>query len=334
VIGSMVELDIQKTRVAHQWKNDSPLIACRISPTATQCVSTAQDFSLQRWTIPSGERAILKGHESWVHALTYSADGATLISGGCDGRLIWWPVLEGEPKPIRSIDAHAGWIRAVERSIDGKTLVSVGNDQVIRLWNIESGEKITEWPAHERHIYSAAFHPDGVHLATGDLLGKICVWNLTDRSLVRTVDGSPLYSPNKGQAAEFGGIRTMAINGSGTELIAGGTHKGSNPFGAVHEPLLLRFAWNEGALLKSHVSDGIPGGLLYRSCYLPGDIAVAVSGGSSGGILLFYGKEQEKEVHRFALPNLARDLDAHVASGLVATAHFDTHLRISAMFAA
>jgi len=334
VIGSMIEIDIPKTRVAYQWKHDSPLIACRISPAGTQCVSTAQDFSLQRWTIPSGERAILKGHDSWAHALTYSADGATLISGGCEGRLIWWPMLDGDPKPIRCIDAHSGWIRAVERSIDGKTLASVGNDQCIRLWNIETGEKVAEWPAHERHIYSAAFHPDGIHLATGDLLGKICVWNLTDRSLVRTLDASPLYSPNQGQAAEFGGVRTMAINASGTELIAAGTHKASNPFGAVHEPLLLRFAWNEGTVLKTHVSDGIPGGLLYRACYLPGDTAVAVSGGSTGGILLFYGNQQEKEVHRFGLPNLARDLDVHVASGWVATAHFDHHLRICALFSA
>ncbi len=329
-----VELDIQKTRVAHQWKHDAPLIACRISPTGAQCVSSAQDFSLQRWTIPAGERTVLKGHESWVHALTYSADGSLLISGGCEGKLIWWPILEGDPKPIRVVDAHSGWIRGVERSSDGKTLVSVGNDRMIRLWSIDTGEKIAEWGAHERHIYSAAFHPDGVHLATGDLLGKICVWNLADRSLVRTLDGATLYSPNQGQAAEFGGVRTMAINATGTELIAAGTHKGSNPFGAVHEPLLLRFGWTDGALLKSHVSDGIPGGLLYRACCLPGDIAAAVSGGSSGGILLYYGKDQEKEVHRFGLPSLARDMDANLTSGLIVTAHYDHHIRVCALFAA
>lgn len=330
----MIELDIQKTRILHQWKNDSPLLACRISPTAEQCVSTSQDFSLQRWAIPAGDRTILRAHDSWVHALTYGLDGNVLVSGGCDGRLVWWPISEAEPKPIRVVAAHAGWIRAVERSIDGRLLVSAGNDRIIRLWSMETGEKIAEWPAHERHIYSAAFHPDGIHLATGDLLGKVCIWNLTDHSLVRTLDASPLYSPNQGQAAEFGGVRTMAIPASGTELIAAGTHKGSNPFGAVHEPLLLRFAWNEGTLLRTHVSDGIPGGLVYRACCLPGDVVVAISGGSSGGILLFYGNQQEKELHRFALPNLARDLDANAAHGLVATAHFDQHLRISAMFAA
>jgi hypothetical protein len=59
-----------------------------------------------------------------------------------------------------------------------------------------------------------------------------------------------------------------------------------------------------------------------------------VSGGSSGGILLYYGKDQEKELHRFGLPSLARDMDANLASGLVVTAHYDHHIRVCALFAA
>lgn len=329
----MIDLDITKSHVLHQWKADSPLIACRISPTGEQCVSTSQDNHLQRWNMANGEKVILKGHDSWVHALSYNKSGDQLISGGCEGRLIWWSMLEAEPKIIRTVDAHQGWIRGVEISPDGTLAVSVGNDQAIRLWKTDSGEKIQEWPAHERHIYSAAFHPDGKHLITGDLMGKIHVWKLEDRSLVRTLDGATLYNPNKGQNAEFGGVRSLAISPSGNEVFAAGTHKGSNPFGAVHEPLLLRFNWADGALTKSHVCDGIPGGLLYRTAAINDATVTAVSGGSSGGILLFFNATQDKESHRAGLPSLARDMDVHPAKGLVATAHFDQHLRISGLFA-
>jgi WD40 repeat protein len=322
-------MNFQQLKVTQQWPYEAPLLACRVAPDGETCVSSSQDFTLQRWNIATGEKIIFKAHDSWVHSLCYSLDGNLLVTSGCDGRLIWWSIKDAEPKVIRSIDAHIGWVRGVEISRDGKTIISVGNDKMIRLWSVESGEKLSEWSAHERHIYSAAFHPNGQMIATGDLMGKIHLWNVSDHALIRTFDGSTLYSPNPGQGAEFGGIRSMSINAAGTELVACGTHKASNPYGAVHEPLLLRFKVDDGTLLKSHACEGIAGGMLFRTQHLDDDLAMAVSGGSSGGILLCFSSSQDKEVHRFGLPSLARDMDLHVGKQLVASAHYDNHLRVS-----
>jgi WD40 repeat protein len=323
--------DITKTRVAYQWKYDRPLIACRFSPDGKQLISSAEDSTLQRWQVPGGEKSVLKGHESWVHALCFSRDSQNLISGGCEGKLIWWSMAEQEPTIVRQVDAHAGWIRAVEVSPDGNTLVSVGNDKLVKLWNLKTGEKISEWAGHDRHIYSAEFHPNGNLLMTGDLLGKIHVWKLSDGKLDRTIDASPLYAENKGQQAEFGGVRSLSYHAGRNELIAGGTYKASNPFGAVHEPLLLRFSFDDGTLKKSHACEGIPGGMIWRAQWLQDGTAVGVSGGSTGGLVLFFNDAQEKEIHRFKLPSLARDMDIHLDSQLIATAHYDQHVRITAM---
>ncbi len=304
-----------------------------MAPDGLQAASSSEDSSLQLWTVPSGDKKILTGHESWVHALCYSGDGQQLVSGGCDGRIIWWSVRGDAPSILRKIDAHAGWIRGVAISSDNATLASVGNDKIVRLWSMATGEKICELAGHDRHIYSVLFHPDGTRLVTGDLLGKIHVWNIGDRKLERSIDATPLYAENKGQAAEFGGVRALALSVQRNELIAGGTHKATNPFGAVHEPLVLRLNWSDGVLKKSHACDGITGGLVWRVQWLNDGTAVGVSGGSTGGILLFFNDAQEKEFHRFKLPSLARDMDIHLESNLVATAHYDNHLRISGMFA-
>ena len=326
-------IDITKTHVAYEWKHDRPLIACRIAPDGLQVASSSEDSSLQLWTVPSGEKKILTGHESWVHALCYNADSQQLVSGGCDGRIIWWSVRVDAPSILRKIDAHAGWIRGVAISPDNSTLASVGNDKIVRLWNMATGEKIAELAGHDRHIYSVVFHPSGAQLVTGDLIGKIHIWNVADRKLERSIDAAPLYAENKGQSAEFGGVRAMALNIERSELIAGGTHKATNPFGAVHEPLILRLNWADGVLKKSHACEGITGGLVWRVQWLQDGTAVGVSGGSTGGILLFFNDTQEKEIHRFKLPSLARDMDIHLANNLVATAHYDNHLRVSGMFA-
>ena len=47
-------------------------------------------------------------HDSYVTGLALA--GATLVSGGYDGRLIWWDV-ESRSK-VREVDAHRKWIRA------------------------------------------------------------------------------------------------------------------------------------------------------------------------------------------------------------------------------
>ena len=100
-----------------------------------------------------------------MRGLTFSKDGKTIITGGTDGRLIWFPVadaaVEGELKPLREVEAHEGWIRAVATSPDGKWIASAGNDLKVKLWNAADGKPVREILGHESHIYNLAFHPDG-----------------------------------------------------------------------------------------------------------------------------------------------------------------------------
>ena len=79
------------------------------------------------------------------------------MSGGCDGKLVWWETAAKEPKPVRSIDAHQGWVRTLAVNAAGTIVATGGNDNMVRLWNLADGKLIRELPGHERHVYSVLF---------------------------------------------------------------------------------------------------------------------------------------------------------------------------------
>lgn len=331
--------DPKQAHVVSQWAHDRPLNACRFDPAGRFAFCGSEDALVERFNLADGVRTIFSGgHQTWVRAIAYSKDGAQAISAGCDGKITWWESAAAEPKPIRSIEAHKGWIRTLDVSPDGTQLVSGGNDNVVRLWNIANGSLVREFTGHTRHVYNVAFHPEGQILFSGDLTGALKQWDVATGKEVRSFDAKPLHSFNDGQKVDFGGIRAIAVSPDGKWLVAGGLHKATNPLGAVHEPLVLLFdlqnQTEEGLKpVRQLIADGITGGVIWRLKWLSDGSIMGLSGGSTGGFLLFWKPDTEKDYHRFALPSLARDMDLHPDGLQVATAHHDKHLRITRLAA-
>lgn len=332
-----VAIDPTKTHVASDLKSSSPLICCRFDPRGQFLFAGTEDNTIVRWILGSDKPVTdkpvtLSGHHSWINALAFSNDGQTLVSAGCDGQLVWWPATAEKPEPTRKVEAHQGWVRTIATSPDGRWLASGGNDRRVKLWNLTDGTLVREFVGHETHLYGLAFHPSGEFLVSGDLKGSVKQWKVADGSLVRSFDAKALHSYNGGQGVDFGGVRTLAMTSDGKSLACGGLHKAENPLGAVHEPLVLVFDWESQKLLRSHVAEGVKG-VAWRVAYHAAGFLIGVSGGSSGGFLLFWKPEQDKEFHRFQLPSLARDLDVHPDGIQVATAHYDRVVRISRLTA-
>jgi WD40 repeat protein len=326
--------DPKQAHVVSQWPYERPLNACRFDPTGRFVFCGSEDAAVERFRLADGARTVLNGgHETWVRALACSKDGAQAISGGCDGKITWWDAAAETPTPIRSIDAHRGWIRSLDVSPDGTQLASAGNDYQVRLWNISDGSLVRELAGHQRDIYSVAFHPAGQFVLSGDLTGVLKQWEVASGKEIRTFDAKPLHTYEGGQRVDFGGIRAIAVSPDGKWLAAGGLHKATNPLGAVHEPLVLLFDWESQKLEKQQIAEGITGGVVWRLRWLADGSLMGVSGGSSGGWLLFWKSDAEKDIHRFQLPNIARDMDLHPDGLSVATAHHDRHLRITRLAA-
>ncbi|MFO0918347.1 MAG: WD40 repeat domain-containing protein [Planctomycetaceae bacterium] len=310
----------------------SPFLSCRFDPTGRFVLAGAEDNSILRWELATNQKTALAKHDSWVHALAFSHDGATVVSGGCDGRLIWWPAAAETPEPIRIVDAHQGWVRGLVTSPDGQFLLSGGNDRAVKLWNLADGTLIREFTGHDSHVYSVCFHPSGEIALSGDLHGNVHQWEVATSKLMRSFDAKALWSYNGGQGVDFGGVRALAVSADGKSLAAGGLFNASNPLGAVHDPLVLLFDWESQKVLQQHIADGLKGSI-WRVVFHPDGWLIGVSGGSTGGHVLFWKPDQNKEFHRYQLPNIARDLDLHPDQIRIVVAHHDRHLRVSQLTA-
>lgn len=327
-------LDPKLAHVVNEWENEHPLITCRFDPLGRYVFCGAESGTAARFALADGKRTPLAGgHESWVFAIAGSKDGRWTITGGGDGKLVWWETAADEPKPARTVEAHSGWIRSMDVSPDGLLLVTGGNDRVVRLWNTEDGALVRELPAHPRDVYCVKFHPSGQFVLSGDLTGVLKQWDTSSGQEVRAFDAKALHSYNGGQMVDFGGIRGISVSPDLAYVAAGGLHKATNPLGAVHEPLILLFQWSDAALARSHIAEGITQGVIWGMAHLADGTLVGASGGGNGGFLVFWKPDADKDFHRFQLPNIVRDM--HLApDGLrVATAHHDKKVRITRLAA-
>lgn len=331
-------MDVTQTHIAHDLELGSPLISCRFDPSGCFVFSGAENFRV--WRLPVGDDAGEKAElvtDSWVRGMTFADEGETLITGGTDGRLIWFPAAgdakDGKLAPVRAIEAHDGWIRTVATSPDGKLIASAGNDRKIRLWDVADGKKVGELAGHESHIYNLAFHPDGIHLVSGDLMANLIDWDFAAGKQVRTWKAESLSKFDTTFLAFIGGFRGMTFSADGKQLAGSGITNVSNAFAGIGNPSVVVFDWATGAPATiEHLSKGGLQGVAWGVGLLADGTTVAAVGGK-GGYLLFWKAKEAEDFHRVKLTNDARDLHLSPDGLHLATAHHDGHLLIHRMSA-
>jgi WD40 repeat protein len=266
---------------------------------------------------PKTEPKELGTHGGYVTSVALA--GPWLVSGGYDGRLVWWDAAKRTQ--VRAIDAHAKWIRAVTATRDGKTLVSVGDDMVARVWDADSGQRKLELRGHAEQtpthfpsmLYACAVTPDGKYLATGDKVGHIVVWELATGKSVTTLETPVMYTWDPtARRHSIGGIRSLAYSSDGKSLAVGGTGKIGNIDHLEAKSRVEVFDWQNGERTHEFTGDKF-NGLVERLEYLPDDLLLA-GGGANDGFLIFYDLKAKKAVrqdkvemtvHDFALSDAA-----------------------------
>ncbi|MDA0659770.1 MAG: WD40 repeat domain-containing protein [Planctomycetota bacterium] len=337
-VASLPAIDPQAMHLVREWRHTAMLLGCRFDPSGQFVFGTSGDYSIQRWPVAGGEPTRLDGHTSWLHAIEFSPDGATLFTAGYDGKLIYWDAQQADPRPQRIIDAHQGWIRCLAVHPEGQWLATGGNDQLIRIWSTTNGQLIRELQGHESHIYSLVFHSGGELLA-GDLFGNVFIWNVETGARVRSFEAKELHTYTDGTGS-FGGIHSLALTSDGNYVTCTGLHEATNPNAGIQWPLAIQFNLQTGTKSRTYSAKKIGQFINYRGIYLSnGDLLCGL-----GKHVAFWRPNEEEPYHSVEYPAVGPtgyrggghvlDVDIHPDQTHIATAHFDGHLRISKLQAA
>ena len=170
------------------------------SPTDYRLATAGEDMTVRLWSRSENYEnvSVIKAHDTAVNAVSISADGKILASGGGDSLIkLWDPVTENL---ITTLSGHDGGVTALCFSPDKRILASAGLDSTVKLWDIKSERDIHTFPGHRGPIYDICFSPGGETLASAGEYG-IRLWDVFKKeenalitghlSPVRSVDFSP-----------------------------------------------------------------------------------------------------------------------------------------------
>jgi WD40 repeat protein len=274
---------------------------------------------------PNGPARELANHGRYVTSVRLA--GRTAVSGGYDGRLLWWD-LEAGRLARTTDDAHDRWIRQIAVSPDGRKVASVGDDMVCRLWDAASGERLHELRGHAERtpthfpsaLYACAFSADGRRLATADRIGHVVVWDAATGRQLAAVDAPTLYTWDGVQRnRSIGGARAVAFSPDGAHLAVGGVGQIGNVDSLAGPSRVEVFDWARRERLFFFTG---PSGLVTRLQYHPAAQWLCALGGNSNGLVMLYDPARRAMLYQGNLPMFVHDAAFNEAfSSIYAVGH-------------
>ena len=187
------------------------------SPNGKILATAGRDSTVKLWNLSGKNISQLKGIQGSVTSISFSPEGNLLAAAGIDSKAAIWK-LSKLPKLISSsvqIPGHNGVVRSVNFSPRGDFLTTLDGQSRLRIWNL-SGKLKKILPLQAIGIsFSPA--PHQYRFATVTLNGKVGLWNLSEKELVKEFQTlhfdakSISFSPDGERLATVGIDKTVRL---------------------------------------------------------------------------------------------------------------------------
>ena len=142
--------------------------------------------------ITGSQKAVLSEHADCVNSVTFSSDGASLVSGSGDNTVGLWDVQTGGV--VKTFCGHTDWVISVSISEDCTMIASGSDDKTIRLWDIQA-EECLHVMEQQKIVYYVGFSPIDSQCLISASGGKVCQWDISGCKINPVHDGSHAAFP-------------------------------------------------------------------------------------------------------------------------------------------
>ena len=251
-----------KTEKVKEISLPTAVLAFDATPDGKTIFAACQDGGIFTIDAEQGKPELVGRHESYASGVACLPDGKGLISAGYDGVLQWHDLQER--KTIRKVKAHEFWSWNMDVSLDGALVASVTGryeaggykyepaperEPSVKVFDAKTGELRQKF-SHVPPVQAVAFTPDGKHVAAGNLMGEIRVWEIATGKQVSQWTTPDLTSWGIIKSHHYlGGTFAMMFHPDGEELYVCGMGPMRDPMAGNGVQRWQRFAWRDGKKL-------------------------------------------------------------------------------------
>ena len=298
--------DPKQLKRTHAWRTPNILFSLTRVPDSERVIVGSSDFQINELDLavekPEPIPFVGSGHTSYVTGLALLGD--TLVSAAYDGQLLFWSRETREQQ--KAVAAHQKWIRQLVASPDGQRVYTVADDMLCKAWNVGSGEAIATFTGHElltpqgypSMLYAVAVSADGKHLATGDRVGHVAIWDTESFEQIAELETPGMYTWDpKQRRHSTGGIRSLAFSPDGKQLAVGGVGRIDNIDHLDGPARLEIFDWQAGQRLHE-LENSKRKGLIEKIIWSPAADWILTMGGDHKGFLTFFDLQSGELLHQ------------------------------------